>query len=203
MAILSPSSEKSPLRRNEPAAVVCRSARSVSQARSARGSPDSILTGPLNPKPLDEVSKRPPSRTWVRPGTRNSSLSICQVSPSALNSALARWSVPPATVSASMLSPSLRGSGHRGASERATASALMAAIGRRRVSSGSATARSRSICGAESVPSTCGLLPKVSFALPRSLIARSSQPYWSSICSRSAAAAVAFDARGQESTAGR
>ena len=70
--------ERSPLTRNEAGTIVCRSTCLVSQTVSARGSAELIVAGPLNVAPPDLGSKRPLSRTWVRPGARKSSVSICQ-----------------------------------------------------------------------------------------------------------------------------
>ena len=113
---------------------------------------------------------------------------MSQVSPSVLRSPLTRWSVAPASVTVSTPSPSFTGNGSFCAPEKDSTSVLMATSGRRRVSSGSASMRSRSSCGEDSTPLTCGWLPNVSLASPRSLIARSSGPYWNSICSSTAAA---------------
>ena len=90
------------------------------------------------------------------------------------------------TLSTPMLS--VAGMGRRDTATRDSATDLMAASGRRRAASGSASTRSRSICVDDSTPLMRGCRPNVTLALPLSLIALSSGPYWNSICSNTAAA---------------
>ena len=84
--------------------------------------------------------------------------------------------------------PSLTGIGGRGAPLKKSAKALNATSGRRRAGSGRPSMRSRSIWVEARLTTSCGLTPKARLASPRSLIARSSGPYWNSICSSTAEA---------------
>ena len=171
----------SPPRRHGPAAAVCSSLRSVSQATSARGSLASTWVDPWNRIPAAVVPTRPLRRSWVAPGARNSSPLISRPSASDFTSTFTRASVVPASVTLSTAMLSVVGMGSCNIGTKVSARVLMAVSGRRRVASGSASTRSRSICGDDRTPLISARGPNVRLALPRSLIALSSGPYWNSI----------------------
>ncbi len=177
---------RSPAKRSGAAGADCSSLRSPNQAANARGSLASSLADPANCTPLPAAPRWPLSRSWLMPGARNSSPLISTPWASALTSAARRTSVAPPSVTLSALRFNAAGMGNREAASRDSASALTASSGRR--VSGSARTRSRSICGDDSVPLNSGCRPRRRSAPPLSLIARSSGPYWNSICSKTAAA---------------
>src|SRR5262249_56982768 len=67
--------------------------------------------------PWPVTLRRPLSPTWVAPGARNSSTSRFQLSASPTTSPLTRCSMAPASVTFSMLMPSLIGIGGRGGAQ--------------------------------------------------------------------------------------
>ena len=171
----------SPLKRHGPAGAVCSSLLAVSQATSGRGSLPSTCVDPWNRIPSAVVPTRPLSRSWVAPGARRSSALISSPSASDFTSTFTRASIVPASVTLSTAMLKVVGMGSRDMGAKVSARALAAASGRRRDASGSSSTRSRSICGDDSAPVISGRGPNVRLALPRSLTALSSGPYWNSI----------------------
>ena len=149
-----------------------------SQARRTPGRRTASLRSPL-------------ARTWVAPGARNSSVSRLQAPASARMSPRNPISGAPPSVAESMPSPILIGTGGRANADSASVRLRNSATGVRCGASDASRARSRSIWRADSTASNRGLAPSLSSAVPPSLMARSSGPYWMSSCSNSTLAGVA------------
>ena len=151
-----------------------------------------MLAGPANSADPDASLSRPLARTWVAPGARNSSVSRLQAPASARISPRSAINEPPPSVALSMPKKIFTGTGGRANSDSVSVMLRNSATGVRRVASCSTRARSRSTWRADSTALNLGLSPSLKSALPASLIARSSGPYWTSICSNSAPAGVAL-----------